>query len=379
MHRRRWAAAFSLLVLAAACSPEGDSAPSSEQTASSAAPDAGELRIDHAAQPLLLRAGDGLVVLAVRTDEEGTSAGIVTATRASGTWSTPVALSAPDMRTSAPQAALNDAGAGVAVWTEQARGDDLETSAPVVARIRRTDGTWTSPEQLGGLAYVEQVVVNARGDVAVLGYPDDSGRRIALHPAGGSWVFADPEWYDAVSIALDEQGGLHAVLTGTERGGGGAVSTRYLPPGGEWTAAEPVPTGPAATEPARILALPGGGEALVVGTISPRWQSTFDTQSYWATAQQVLRRESRDEPFAEVWAKDGATRLQASLRGDAVDLAWLQLTDGRQVDGAEGPVTVPTRAVLTAMSLGGEEEELAHAAVRAEVDDTHGTIAFSSA
>lgn len=382
LHRLRWVAAFSLLTLAAACSGEGeaDDLPSSGQAASSRPPQAGELRIDHAAQPLLLRAGDGLVVIAVRTDEDGADAGIVTATRASGTWSEPTELSAPDLRTSPPQVALNDAGAGVAAWAQWARGDDdLETSPPVIARIRRADGSWEAPERLDGLVYVEQVVVNARGDVAVLGYPDDGGRRIALHPAGGGWTDADPEWYDAVSIALDEQGGLHAALTGTERGGGGAVSTRYLPAGGEWTAPEPVRTGPTATEAARILALPGGGEALVVGAVSPRWQSTFDTQSYWSTAQQVLRRDSRDEPFAEVWAKDGATHLQAAVRGDAVDLAWLQLAQGRQVEGAEGPVTVPTSAVLTAMSLGGQEVRLAQTAVREEVDDTHGTIVFSSA
>lgn len=375
-----------LLALGAGCSlareddgrPDTGGPSTAQGTERPAGPAAGELRIDHAAEPQLLRSGNGLVLLAVRTGPEGANAGIVTASY-DGRWSDPEPLSTSGAATSTPQVALNDDGVGVAVWTEQAAGDDgLESSPPVVARIRAADGSWSRREPLDGFAYVEDVQVNARGDVAVHGYPDDGPRRIAVHPAGGAWSVSDLAWYDAVSIALDEDGGVHAALTGTERGGGGAVSTQYLPPGGEWTAPEPVETGPTATEAARILALPGGGEVLVVGTVSPSWESTFDTQAYWATALQVLRRDSRDEPFEEAWTTDGATDATAAARDDVVELAWLQLADGTEVEGAEGPVTAPTRKVLTVAALGGPEEELAEVPVERADGRSRGTIAFAA-
>ncbi|HVK29712.1 MAG TPA: hypothetical protein VM575_15335 [Nocardioides sp.] len=377
-------ALLSVLALGAGCSlaKEDDDrtglAGSSTEPGNEGAAVVGELRVEHASEPRLFRSGDGLVLLAVRTGDEGANAGIVTATY-DGAWSAPEPLSKPGARALAPLVALNDDGVGAALWTETAPGDDgLEASPPVVARVRQADGSWSPSEELEGMTYVEDVQVNARGDVAVYGYPDDGPRRVAVHPAGGRWSTSDLEWYGAVSIALDEDGGVHAALTSTERGGGGAVITRYLPAGGEWTGPEPVETDPAATEPARILVLPGGGEVLVVGTVSPTWQSTFDTQSYWSTALQVLRRDSRDEPFAEAWTKDGATRAQAVVRGGEVEVAWLQEADGTQIGGAEGPVTVPTREVLTVATLGAPEEELAETPVERAADDTHGTIEFAS-
>lgn len=382
-------ALLSVLALGAGCSlaKEDDDRPrageSSTGTAGSDATEASgdELRLEHAAEPRLFRSGDGLALLAVRTDDEGAGAGIVTASY-DGAWSAPQPLSTPGTRTSTPLVALNDDGVGAALWTETAPGDDgLEASPPVVARVRQADGSWSPSEELDGMTYVEDVQVNARGDVAVYGYPDDGPRRIAVHPAGGRWSTSDLEWYGAVSIAIDEDGGVHAALTSTERGGGGAVSTQYLPAGGAWTAPEPVETGPTATEPARILVLPDGGEVLVVGTVSPTWLSTFDTQYYWSTALQVLRRDRRDEPFVEAWTKDGATRAQARVRGGVAEIAWLQETDGEEIDGAEGPVSVPTKEVLTVAALGEPEEpetELAEAPVEWAQDDTHGTIEFAS-
>lgn len=378
---------LSVLALGAGCSlaREDDDLPEVDESAVGTGQDdptgsvAGELRLDHAAEPQLFRSGDGLALLAVRTSEEGVTGPLVTASYDGRRWTAPETLSTLGAQASPPQTAINDHGAGVAVWTEQAAGDEgLQASPPVVARIREADGSWSRREVLDGLAYVEDVQVNARGDVAVYGYPDDGPHRVAVHPAGGVWSTADLESYDAVTIALDEDGGVHAALTGTERGGGGSVTTQYLPPGGEWTAPEPVETDPAATEPARILALPGGGEALVVGTVSPNWQSTFDTQLYWATALHVLRRDSRDVPFEEVWEKDGATRAQATLHGDTVEITWLQAADGTQGDGAEGPVTVPTKEVLTVAALGEPEEELAETPVERSADDTHGTIEFAA-
>lgn len=381
-------ALLSVLALGAGCSlakedddraqAAGPSAGHDDAVDEPGGPVGGELRLDHAAEPQLFRAGDGLALLAVRTGEDGAGAGIVSAAY-DGAWSSPQPLSTPGARTSTPLTALNDDGVGAAVWTEQEAGEDgLESSPPVVARVRQSDGSWSQRQVLEGFAYVEDVQVNARGDVAVHGYPAEGPRRIALHPAGGAWSYADLQWYDAVSIALDEDGGVHAATTLTGRGGGGDVGTQYLPPGGRWTARELVETDPAATEPARILVLPDGAEVLVVGTISPRWQSTFDTQIYWATALQVLRRDSRGEPFEETWSKDGATKAQARVRGGAVEIAWLQEADGEEVDGAEGPVTVPTREVLTVAAPGGPEEELAETPVERAVDDTHGTIAFAA-
>lgn len=379
-------ALLSVLALGAGCSlakedddrPEvGEASTSAGSEGPSASP-VGELRLDHAAEPQLFRSGDGVVLLAVQTTDDGANGPVVTASY-DGAWSAPEPLSKPGARALAPLVALNDDGVGAALWTETAPGDDgLEASPPVVARVRQADGSWSPSEELDGMTYVEDVQVNARGDVAVYGYPDDGPRRIAVHPAGGAWSYSDLEWYGAVSIALDEDGGVHAALTSTERGGGGAVRTQFLPAGGEWTAQEPVETQPAATEPVRILVLPGGGEVLVVGAVSPTWQSTFDTQLYWSTALQVLRRDSRDEPFAEAWTKDGATRAKAEVRGDTVEVAWLQEADGKQVDGAEGPLTVPTKEVLTVAALGEPEEELAETPVERSADDTHGTIEFAS-
>lgn len=379
-------ALLSVLALGAGCSlakedddrPEGGEPSAAVPTDDATEPAGDELRLPHAAEPRLFRSGDGLALLAVRTDDEGTNAGIVTASY-DGTWSEPEPLSARGTRTSTPLAAFNDQGVGAALWTETAPGDDgLDGSPPIVARVRQADGSWSPREELNGITYVEDVEVNARGDIAVYGYPDDGPRRIALHPAGGAWSVSDLEWYGAVSIALDEDGGVHAALTSTERGGGGAVSTQYLPAGGEWTAPEPVETDPAATEPVQMLVLPDGGEVLAVGTVSPQWMSTFDTQYYWSTALQVLRRDSRDEPFVEAWTKDGATRSQARVHGDVVEIAWLQEADGTEIDGAEGPVTVPTKEVLTVSVLGEREEVLAETAVERAGDDTHGTIEFAS-
>lgn len=367
----------SVLALGAACSlpREDDDEPGRERPAEAVD---GELRLPHAAQPQLFRSGGGLALLAVGTDAEGTNGPILAASY-DGTWSAPQTLSTLGARTSPPHVALNDAGSGVAVWTEQAaEADGGEASPPVVARLRRADGSWSRREVLDGFAYVEDVQVNARGDVAVYGYPDDGPRRVAVHPHDGAWSVIDLDWYDAVSIALDERGGVHAALTGTGRGGGGAVATQYLPPGGTWTAPEPVETDPAATEPARILVLPDGAEVLVVGTISPTWQSTFDTQLYWSTALQVLRRDRRGAPFAEVWSRDGATRAQAVAHGDTVEVAWLQEADGAEADGAEGPVTVPTREVLTVTTLGGQEDELAEVPVVRAAYESHGTVEFAA-
>ncbi|NYI43075.1 hypothetical protein BJ993_000155 [Nocardioides aromaticivorans] len=381
-------ALLSVLALAAGCSlaredddrPEvGESPVGGAQEDEPTGAVEGELRLAHAAEPQLFRAGGGLALLAVQTSDEGVTGPVVTASYDDGRWSAPEPLSTLGAQASPPHAALNDDGAGAAVWTEQEAGDDgLEASPPVVARVRGADGAWSRREVLDGFAYVEDVQVNARGDVAVYGYPDDGPRRVALHPAGGRWSYSDLEWYDAVSIALDEDGGVHAALTGTERGGGGAVRTQYLPPGGEWTAPEPVETDPAATEAARIVVLPGGGEVLVVGTISPNWQSTLDTQLYWATALQVLARDSRDVPFEETWEKDGATRAQATVHGNSVEIAWLQEADGKEADGAEGPVTVPTKEVLTVAVPGEPEEELAEAPVEHTADDVRGTMEFAT-
>ncbi len=366
-------ALLSVLALGAGCSvaKEDDDRPEAAD---------GELRLDHAADPQLFRAGDGMVLLAVRTDAEGAGAGIVSASY-DGTWSAPEPLSARGTRTSTPQAALNDDGVGVATWTEQVPGDPaLESSPPVVARIRQADGSWSPPATLDGFAYVEDVQVNARGERR---RPRLSRRRPA--PGRGApgrrrvVVHRPPVVRRREHRRLDEDGGVHAALTSTERGGGGAVSTQYLPSGGTWTVPEPVATEPASSEPVRMLVLPDGGEVLLVGTASPNWQSTFDTQIYWSTALQVLRRDSREEPFEEAWTKDGATRVQGRVRGDTVEIAWLQESDGKDVDGAKGPVTVPSpgdpHGGCAGWPGGGAGQDPRRADGRR---GTHGTIAFAA-
>ncbi|KRC48751.1 MULTISPECIES: hypothetical protein [unclassified Nocardioides] len=374
------ASALLLSLTVAGCSLEREDDARGPVPSTSAATVDGEgsLRIEHAAEPQLFRAGDGLLLLAARTTDDGPRGPVLAATLDGDAWSAPEEISTPGTTTSPPRAAFNDAGAGVAVWTELTAGDDaMEAPVRTVARVRGTDGAWSDAQVLRGISYVNDVQVNAAGDVAVLGLSDEGAPILALGSAAGSWTTSDLDWYAETRIALDEHGGVHAIATSTERGGGGAVTTHYLPPGGVWTAPEAVDAEGVSTEGSQIVALPGGGEAIVIGTVSPNWQSTFDTQFYWTTAYEVRQRASRDEPFAEVWAKDGATQLQTRVVGGAVEVAWLGLADSKQVAGAEGPVTAPTTEVLTTARLGGDEQVLAQTEVEQENDDSRGGIALA--
>lgn len=379
MGRARGVVPLSLLALVlAACSASGSAEPDAGRSATPAVgPDALEkdaLRIEHADDPRLFPAGDGLVVLATRSGEGGAPGAVVTATYADGRWGPVEEVSSGDGDVSGLFATFNDDGAGVAAWTQgDAAGEDR-----AVARVRDADGSWSEPTELAGMSYDLDVQVDAAGDVAVSG----SGR-VAVHPAGGAWRTTRVGDESAVTIALDEDGGVHAALHELPRGGGGAISTRYLPPGGStWSARQPVEVdGVASSDAVRILALPGGAEALVVGTASPNWLSTSDTQIYASTAYRVLRRDARGEPFAPVWEKDGATRLQAEVRGEDVRLLWLQQTHGTTVDDPDGDRTsAPTQVDLTALTLGGQERVLADTEVRPATADASeaGTIEAAS-
>lgn len=373
---------FLVGALVAGCSLEHESDAKPEAAAQSSVAPSGELRLADTVDPQLFGTGDGLVLVASRLTDDGPYGGVVTSSYDGSGWTSGESLSTDGARTSGARVVINPSGVGVALWTE-ASGEEPDseepTSPPVVARVRQADGTWTEAETLGAMAYLEDVQVNARGDVAVLGYPDEGVRVLALRPAGEDWNVTDLSSYDAGSMALDEDGGVHLATTGTNRGGGGPVQVSYLPAGGTWTAPMPVPLDDIATEAAQIVALPGGGEALLVGTISATWQSTFDTQYYWATEYHLLRRGGTTGDFTERWSHDGATDMRVVADGKGVRLTWIQDEAGQQVEGAAGPTTVPTRQALLTRGPDGAVVRLGEAPVEMSDSEIGGGLSFLTA
>ncbi len=158
-------------------------------------------------------------------------------------WSTPTSLDLDAVTTSA--AATDDLD--VAGWSSQ-RG-----STPKAYAVVRSDGSWSSPEPLGGGGYQSRPVFAASPDGAVTAVWTESrarrkeGRVLSSTFADGSWSVPTQVWQgrDAMfpAVAANAAGDMVVAWTAARPGSFGlsgtrapsyAVRAKLRPAGGDW-------------------------------------------------------------------------------------------------------------------------------------------------
>jgi hypothetical protein len=199
---------------------------------------------------------------------------------ATGTWQTPVQLSALGVFTMTPQVAVDPQGDAIVVWTYY---DDIDHHFFVQADRRLAGGGWEAPVQLsafGQHAQNPQVAFDAQGDAVVVWDRYDGSHRIVqasrLKAGGPVWevpinLSAAGEDATGEQVALDSQGDAIAVWTrrdasGSGRPGIGAPSiSRKLEAAGK----QPV-------RARRVGVLPGGGDRSAGqrgrGVVASQWR-----------------------------------------------------------------------------------------------------------
>ena len=158
-----------------------------------------------------------------------------------GVWQAPVDLSAPGQNAVAPQLAVDAQGDATAVW-QRFNGTDTI----VQAAARPASGTWQTPVDVsapGGDADEPRVAVNAHGDAVAVWRRSNGTNTIvqgAIRPAGGAWhapVDLSSAGQNAVGpqVAIDPQGDATAVWQ-RPNGTNTVVQAAWLPGGGVWQA-----------------------------------------------------------------------------------------------------------------------------------------------
>jgi len=129
---------------------------------------------------------NGNVVVAFATNRDAIWAASGTI---AGGLSAPVSVAGGDyLNTSAPKAALDDAGQASLVWSQSARTE---------AATRSPGGTWSAPVTL---------VSQSSGSVATA--IDGAGNAIAVFGSSYSWRLAGGSWGPATTLPAGSSGGL---------------------------------------------------------------------------------------------------------------------------------------------------------------------------
>jgi hypothetical protein len=209
-----------------------------------------------AGSPLLVAGPEGNVTavwLLVR--EEGRRSVVQSATRsAGGTWSAPVALSPPRKNARSPRIALDPQGGATAVWQEAYSG-------AAESATRSSGGIWSAPVTLsvtGVRADWPQVAVDSQGNATAVWAARAcncrrigiQGRRIqtATRPAGGTWSApvsiskAGRRLVQDPQIAVSPQGEATAIWQ-RSNGSSLAVQGATRPAGGVWSRPVDITTG----------------------------------------------------------------------------------------------------------------------------------------
>src|SRR6516165_7830542 len=131
---------------------------------------------------------DGHVVVAFATNRDAIWAASGTI---AGGLSAPVSVAGGDyLNTSAPKAALDDAGQASLVWSQSARTE---------AASRSPGGTWSAP-----------AVLAAQSSSSVATAIDGAGNAIAVFGSSYSWHLAGGAWQPAAALPAGSAGGLVA-------------------------------------------------------------------------------------------------------------------------------------------------------------------------
>jgi hypothetical protein len=122
---------------------------------------------------------------------------------ASGTWTSPVALSTPGVSATNPTLAVNSLGDAIVGW---------QTTSGQILVAQRTAGVWSAPISIAPAAYRQgspNVALNNRGDAAIA-WTGRGTALVATRPAGGTWsaplTISTQSSGASARIALDDSG-----------------------------------------------------------------------------------------------------------------------------------------------------------------------------
>lgn len=162
----------------------------------------------------------------------------------SPTWKGPIPIGEPVVDTGDPNLAANDAGQAVVAWRNTDRYGDI----PVIrAALRRTDGSWETPQNLGyGDSDPPSVAIDARGDAVAVWERDVSPPAVyaEFRSAGGNWgpatVLSEG---GSATVRMNRRGDALAVwVAGAATGHDGLVSSFRGAGTSTWTPLSPIPT-----------------------------------------------------------------------------------------------------------------------------------------
>lgn len=265
---------------------------------------------------------------------------VQTVSRTSGSWSTPVDLSADtsvdfSQRPDVPQVAVDATGRVTATWSRFEATPGQPWKFTVQSATRSTDGTWSTPVDLspaGSPARTTDVAVDAAGNT-IATWAAGATVQAAGRPAGGAWeapaqlsttagLRANPR------VVVDPTGTATAVW-GSFAGGAYGVQTASRALGGTWTAPLDLARGEVFDTPAIAVDREGVATAVWQQHDGSGWivtSATRTTGDAWSTPVSLStpERDSWDPQVAvdpagtatALWsrAEDGSRVVEAARR-----------------------------------------------------------------
>ena len=269
--------------------------------------------------------------LAVWRRFDGFNFVVQTATRASGlrtAWSEPTDLSFTGRDATDPQLAVAPNGNAVAVWV---RPNDA--NVPVVFAAERVDGVWTAAVPLSSptaVAAEPRVVITATQVATVVWRADGRIQSASRSATPGDWspagdVSPDGVVADELRLALDSGGAALAAWRATA-GGTSRIQAAARPPGGGWSPAVDLSSGPAASQPAIAVDRAGNAGAAwrAASTGSGVIQVALRAGGLWGAPTDVSPVPGGDSPHlafdsvgngAVVWSEPAGTYIRVQAAG----------------------------------------------------------------
>jgi hypothetical protein len=156
---------------------------------------------------------------------------------ASGSWTTPAAISAAGSAAAQPVLAVNSAGDAIAGWQTSSNGQ--------IVVAERHAGVWTAPVIIAAAAFRQNsphVALNDRGDAAVV-WTGRGTALAAIRPAGGGWsattTLSTQSSGASARVAIDSSGNTIAIFQLVQYTGSSysyPVQAVAHPAGGTWGA-----------------------------------------------------------------------------------------------------------------------------------------------
>lgn len=192
--------------------------------------------------------GDALLT---GVQQDGSNWKVVAFERTAGltTWSGPIAVAPPAYDPGPPDLAVNAAGQAAVAWTSTGNRGELAVAR---AALRRSDGSWESPQNLGyasGSSSPPSVALDGQGDALVAwtrGSSLDDAVYTEFRPAGRAWepavVVAQHAIDDNVAVRMNRRGDA-LVIWGDRDASGRYTLVSSLRPAGTvgWTLPTPIP------------------------------------------------------------------------------------------------------------------------------------------